>query len=267
MTFEPLPSRSRRARGRSPRARPSGCPVATPPTRFIPYVLRLPVIFSISHITGSRIRHVCMRTVSNPRMWPGDAEPEQVAVDPLQLEDDRADVARAQRGLAPRPRSPAPARTAVECTIPQMPQMRSATKRHLVVGQLRVAELLDAAVVEEAAVVEAHHLLAVREHLQEDRLLEHREERADRDGHRACPAAAASGGAACRRRLRLDVVRARRAAAGAAPRASRRPAPAAAGPGDPRPRCRAGPGTHARPTPPRARRGVIDGTRGSSADA
>jgi hypothetical protein len=57
-------------------------------------------------------------------------------------------------------------------------------ERHLVVGELGVAELLDPAVVEEAPVVEAHHLLAVGEDLQENRLLEHREERADRDRHR-----------------------------------------------------------------------------------
>gem|GEM_PF-6573066 len=36
----------------------------TPPTITMPYVLRLPVIFSASHMTCSRIRQACMKTVS-----------------------------------------------------------------------------------------------------------------------------------------------------------------------------------------------------------
>ena len=107
--------------------------------------------------------------------------------------------------------------------------------RDLVVGEHAVAELLDAAVVVEAAVVAADDRLALDEQAPVGRLLEHREERPHRQdagargrllqARRACPRPA--GG--CSRR-------GSRAAAGTRRPASRRRAAAGAG-RDARPAC------------------------------
>jgi hypothetical protein len=103
-----------------------GMSLRTPPARFIPYDFRLPVIRSISHITGSRIRHVCIRTVSNPRMWP--AMPSHSRWLWTRSSSSTIDrMYRARSGASTPIAFSSACAYAVEWTKPQMPQMRSAT--------------------------------------------------------------------------------------------------------------------------------------------
>lgn len=92
----------------------------------------------------------------------GQAEPEQVAVDALQLQEDCADE------LCPRwnfdPSGDFSCLTVTRTVnAPSYSANAFGQEGHLVIGERRVGQLLDAAMIEEAAIVHADDLLAFDE--------------------------------------------------------------------------------------------------------
>ena len=183
----------------------------------------------------------------------GQPDPEQVAVQALDLQHDRADVFGARRRPQGRGRLDG---LRVGHVVHAAADAADALRHHrdVVVGEDRLGELLDAAMHHEPAVLAAAHHLAFDVEPEMRRLVQRGMERPEGHHHAAFRRLVELELALLVVALRAPGSRAHLCAADARRRASRRAAPAASGSGGPPARCRPGRGSRARPSWRRARR-------------